>query len=192
MTRITSVVVMLSVSALVVAGCASTPSPTSVSPGPPHNGQVLTCRATRSASGYPFGKQPDRPADLAVVFSDDPAAIRVGEINEWLIGKDGRVGQEITSSLPLFCSPKNWQDRNCVSVKNETTPVTYHLNCTPGESHPNKCEAKLDASTLHVIFVDQGSMASKIFDLNKKTGQLNFGGGGMDGGWSYSGTCKPQ
>lgn len=177
--------------ALMLTACASTPPPHSKPENTVQAEQVLMCHGTKSAEGYPFGKSSDSPGTMVLVLTKDAASIRVGGVNGWLIGSGGKFSSG-TSSPPPMCSPKTWQDSHCERVDNNSTPPTFHLNCTPGEWHSNVCEAKHDGDTLRITFFEHQSGINKLLVFNQKTGEMMYGSGGMDGGWSFKGICKPE
>jgi hypothetical protein len=182
---------MLTFCALSCVGCASTSAPNLGSSNAPPTEQVYVCKSRMTVEGYPFGKTVDRKTSLTLVLNNDPKLIKIGEMDPSLAGVDERAAVATLAPHMLpFCFPSSWQGRHCTVIKNDTTPVTYHLDCVPAEWHPTVCKSALSEGTLHVTFFNEGNMTGKNLDLNTKTGSLSYGGGGIDGGYSFTGVCK--
>jgi beta-glucanase (GH16 family) len=125
-----------------------------------------------------------------LVLTKDPTLTRIGTSGQWITGSVGGKARGDTSLLPLVCTPKAWQDSRCTLIKNDTTPVTYHSQCKPGDWHANRCEAKVDSDKFQLSFFNHAASERTDLELNKKTGNLLFKGGALDGGWwSYEGKC---
>lgn len=62
--------------------------------------------------------------------------------------------------------------------------------CRPKETKFDYCKAKQDQESLDVTNVTD--MISTTVQLNKRTGQLNYGIGGLDGAWNFQGICKAK
>lgn len=185
----TNAIVMFATASLILAFSSSaTPSPASSNNAALE--RIYLCHGIESSSGYPHGGSQGVHTKLVLVLTDDPTSVRIGGANQWIIDSGERI-HEPTSSLPLMCSPPSWQDKHCNLVQNNTNPPTYHFNCSPGDWHPNRCNAAYVDDSLRINFFNQQDMTNKSLDFNQKTGKITYGGGGVDGGWGFSGVCSP-
>jgi hypothetical protein len=62
--------------------------------------------------------------------------------------------------------------------------------CRPKETKFDYCEAKQDQVSVDVTNVT--NMITTSVRLNKRTGQLNYSIGGLDGAWNFQGVCKAK
>jgi hypothetical protein len=150
--------------AVALCACASEDRRTRSSDTAGKSQRVLTCQGRYKASGYPGGRDADKPGVLRILLVPDPAAIRFAmQTMPTLAYVDGkRVPRELPQS-----------------------PV-----CITAATKFDRCDASRKNQAIHVVGMHQ--MISTTLDLNTSTGAVGLGAGGIDGGWYFTGRCVDE
>jgi len=152
----------LTLAAALLAACGShQPSKTVVVTSRPSD-RTLVCTGTVNSEGYPMGKAPSRPATVVVVLNKDPSLTKaVLGYRDIRFTVDGKTVDTLADPKPV-CQPKKNPSDNCSALQNGDT-------------------LKIANST---------AMVFTSLDINTKSGEIKFSGGGLDGGWAFVGTCR--
>jgi hypothetical protein len=141
---------------------ATPPNPPRVIP--PSTNLTLMCTGTRNAGGYPFGKQPASQERVRIVMNADPTLTRAATSSDVLMMAAGSQQPSSGANLPTICQPPKYAG--------------------------DKCDARQDEDSLTVSSLSSGTV--RTLTLDKRTGAVHYGAGGMDGGWDFQGYCRPE
>lgn len=154
-----------------LAACASVPPVAPLSTVPPTLvaskvvDQTLICTGSLDQQFHGLGKRPARPATVLVVIPQDPSLAKAAlRHDDMTMSLNGKVQDEL-SNLSLICSRDRFSAGTCKAQQNQN---------------------RLDIS-FSVI-----GLGSTTLALDKKTGKMSYGSGGMDGGWNFDGVCKAR
>jgi hypothetical protein len=149
---------------LAAFACASATPPNPPHVIPPSTNLTLMCTGTLNSGGYPFGKQPASQERVRIVMDADPKLTRAATSGVVLMMAAGGQQRSSASSLPKICQPLQYTD--------------------------DKCDAHQDEDSLTVSSFASGT--ARTLTLDKRTGAVHYGAGGMDGGWDFQGYCSPE
>jgi hypothetical protein len=155
-------IIMVLLTASFASASATTPNPPHAIP--PSTNLTLMCTGTRNAGGYPFGKQPASQERVRIVMNADPTLTRAATSTDVLIMATGSQQQSSAGNLPTICQPPKYRG--------------------------DKCDARQDEDSLTVSSISSGTV--RTLTLDKRTGAVHYGVGGMDGGWDFQGYCRPE
>lgn len=127
----------------------------------------LVCTGTQVTHMYPFGEG-SRPAIVRVVLGDDPAAI-------------GFLEEPATT---VTVKSYDVQGREVIEKAPDPKPRPFCASL-------DGCKITQMGDEIDGSFRDFGNNTYR-FTLNKKTGALEYGGGGLDGGWAFQGSCTAK
>jgi hypothetical protein len=153
-------------SLLLLAACASKPVvPAKRLPViPTATNLTLVCTGSVSSEGYPFGKRPARQAAVRIAMNSDPTLTGAVFHADMFVTVNGTPQHVKPLAPPPICKPAHYS--------NDT------------------CKAHQDDNSLSVSSFSSGVVTD--LTLDKQTGVVRYGSGGIDGGWDFQGTCKPE
>ena len=147
---------------LLLAACASPRPVLSKTEAviPKPSDQILVCAGTINAYFYPGPAKTPQSVTVIVVLNKDPLLTKVGIAYREHMTFDARTAGILTDHREV-CQQ------------------------SPGDH----CNALKDGDTLKITN-GTSKMIVTTLELNTKSRELKYGAGGLDGGWSFTGTCS--
>jgi hypothetical protein len=149
---------------LAAFACASATPQNSSHVIPPSTNLTLMCMGTRSAAGHPVGNKPASEERMRIVMNADPKLTRAATSMDVFAMAGGYQQHSSATKLPTICQASTYK--------------------------ADKCDAHQDEDSLTVSSFSSGVV--RRLTLDKRTGAVRYGRGGMDAGWEFQGYCRPE